>query len=194
MADMVNAELVLTNNFYAWARTILFSGNGTNDVSGGAARNIIGTVKKTDGASAPGICFMGGSTTSYGGSTIDFFQSDNGTNPGRTRVMIGSDNTATQKSDYRLHASDTGNIQITLTGNYGMFDETKGGVTIQASIRNTSTSSNGAKTIGEIGLFKYLYQNQNSAFGDVMLGRATFDEKITLKPGETRLFNLTIGL
>lgn len=189
--------LTLLDNFYTWARTVLFGNTTANGVEvldsvPYGSRPVLGVLKNTSGKEIPTIDFSYTQSTGVGNCTLGFFKKENTvTNLLDVPItfLVGSNNETSQSTDYQLKSPIETGIAIN-----GSVLHTNKYLCYSLTLVNTSTEE---KTIGEIGLYKNLRINSSndaSAYKNVLLGRATFDTLETLSPQSTKTYQITLEL
>lgn len=103
-------------------------------------------------------------------------------------IVLGTGNTAPTKTDYALESD----ITTTLTYLSGVTSPLGDGV-IGSVTQNYQNNTSSAVTIREIGLLLGVaYQWQGGGF--VLVTRKVLDNPVTIQPGKTYSFNITISL
>ena len=190
-------QLTLVENFYSWARTVLFG----NDIANGVealdsvpygSRPVLGVLKDTSGEEIPTIYFSSSQLTGVGNCTLGFFKKENTvTNLLNVPVtfLVGNNNEAAQSTDYQLKSP----IETGITINGSVLHTAKY-LCYSLTLVNTSTEE---KTIGEIGLYKNLQiisSNSLSSYKNVLLGRATLDIPEIIAPQTSKTYQITLEL
>lgn len=199
-------NLVLTNNFYTWMRTMLLQASTeikeeTTHASAGGVRPAVGKLVNTNGAEETKIVCA----TTYDYPRTDYSSSLNAWSSGmvgtysntHTYFNIGNDNTPAGTEDYRLGSAYVLNTDYTAvwraTGNAKEVNG-KGLLTFNLSVTAINPIS-----IGEIGMFKTLMRNYSNSGGtanqyEALFGRATLDTPIELVSGESATFQVTVEI
>lgn len=187
-------NLTLTNNFYTWMRSVLLQtntsiGTTTTGVSGHGSGNEkpVGVIKNTDGVEQTGISIgnNAGRTTS-----LNSWSSGSTTTEGNTYFEIGSNNVEPTADDYCLSSYTLGtdySATWRAIGNATMVNDKA-----QLAFSISVTAINDI-AVGEVGMFKYIRGTGNVP-AYFLLGRATFDEPISLASGESVTFQVTIEI
>lgn len=205
-------NLTLTNNFYAWMRTILLQtgttiGTDTTVTIGhySAGLKVLGKMIDDTGTEQ-NIISCGYKSSSYdyapyqwSNMTLNAWKSGiTGTDPLQdyTYFAIGNSNTAATADDYNLSGNYVLNTDYSASwkalSNPSIVNN-KGVLTFNFSV----TAINPIE-IGEIGMFKSLCyantKNSRTAVYNALFGRATLDAPITLASGESATFQITVEI
>ena len=187
-------QLTLVENFYSWARTILFGNtkeNGENlseTPNTGGNRPVVGILKDITGEVVLTLPFF--TTSNY--STWDGFnlvtlgylsKEDSGS----TIFRAGTDNSISQKEDYELK----GKIETGLSYS-GSVNHSNTGLTYVLVIYNNSEEN---KEISEIGFYKKVRTGSDPAvYKTFLLGRATLDTPEVIAPQTSKTYQITLKL
>ena len=192
-------NLVLTDNFYTWMRTVLLGSNNTisastTSTSGwasggkyiGSMKNILGNEQTT---------FPGSSAYLGKNATLNYWQA--GTWWG-TYFCIGDDNTPATEGDYKLSGDyvfgTDYDIDHKVANGYPKMVNGKAVLSF-----NVTFIANTYITIGEIGMVRQMLASNNREdshlflFGRIAIGE-TEEDKIKLEPGESATFQVSIEI
>lgn len=188
-------NLVLTENFYTWMRTVLLGNNttisaSTTSTNGWAsAGKYIGSMKNILGNEQ--TSFPGSSTYLGKNATLNYWQS--GTWWG-TYFCIGNDNTPATENDYKL--SDDYVFGTDYTIDHKVATDYPIVVNGKAVLLfNVTFNAKTDITIGEIGMVKQIMaSNVRSDDHLFLFGRIAFGTPIELGAGESGTFQVSIEI
>lgn len=187
-------QLTLVENFYSWARTVLFgnvNNNGENisetpNTSGN--RPVIGILKDITGETILTLPFLAPSSYTYWDGfnvvTLGYLSKENS---GSIIFRAGTDNSISQKEDYELKSK----IETGLTYS-GSVSHSNSGLTYVLIIFNNSEEN---KEISEIGFYKKVRTGSDPAvYKTFLLGRATLDTPEVIAPQTSKTYQITLEL
>ena len=189
-------QMTLMNNFYSWAKTILFSnaqphntyvssessGNGDSSYS----HIVMGTLISTTGDRI--LQFLTQHSYSESGEnsnaiSLGYFNNSAVSGYDYTYFKVGSNNEETTTDMIELNSIINENIVYNISATH-----TSENLVFNLSIDNVGTEE---MIIGEIGLYKSL---TGEAMYNVLLGRAVFTTPIIIMPGKSRTIQINVGL
>lgn len=186
--------LTLLENFYSWARTVLFgnvNNNGENSSEThytGGNRPVVGVLKDITGETVLTLPFL--TSTQYSSwdgfnlVTLGYLSKENS---GSTIFRAGTDNSISQKEDYELK----GKIETGLDYSVSV-SHSNSGLTYVLIIYNNSEEN---KEISEIGFYKKVQMsNDPSTYKTFLLGRATLDTPEVIAPLTSKTYQITLEL
>lgn len=186
--------LTLVENFYSWARTVLFGNTKENGEYSsetpdtGGNRPVVGVLKDITGETVLTLPFWTSSSYStwdgFNLVTLGYLSKENS---GSTIFRAGTDNSISQKEDYELK----GKIETGL--NYsGSVSHSNTGLTYVLIIYNNSEEN---KEISEIGFYKKVRTKSDPAtYKTFLLGRATLDTPEVIAPQTSKTYQITLEL
>ena len=190
-------QLTLVENFYSWARTVLFGNVNNNgvisqEVNSEGIRPVLGELKDITGTLLQSIAFkIPDKYTSWSGLTLSTlgYLNTNEQNRCTTIFRAGTDNTVTQKEDYELKNKIETGLTYTVAVSHA-----KNGLIYNLVIYNNAQEN---KEISEIGLYKILQTNtegSNAVYGTFLLGRVTLDTPEVIAPQASKTYQITLEL
>ena len=186
--------LTLVENFYSWARTVLFGNTKENGENlsetpyTGSNRPVVGVLKDITGEAVLTLPFLTPSNyTTWDGFNLVTLGYLSKENSGSTIFRAGTDNSISQKEDYELK----GKIETGLTYS-GSVSHSNSGLTYVLIIYNNSEEN---KEISEIGFYKKVRMTGDPAtYKTFLLGRATLDTPEVIAPQTSKTYQITLEL
>lgn len=189
-------QMVLTNNFYSWARTVLLGNEinhfiqATNVNSGNGDslyyHQVMGDLISVNGTKVSQFLVQHAyNDCGENSNSVSLGYFNNVSVPGYdyTYFKIGANNEATTEEMTELKSLISENYSISITGTH-----TDRVLTFTLIIGNTGEEE---LSIGEIGLYKDFSGNTAST---VLLGRCAFEVPIIIFPNKTKTFEITVEI
>lgn len=192
-------KMQLTNNFYTWAKTILFGNTKENLIytssanteisSSNISYKTLGKLFNTAGNELSSIIVAhyysnNGSWHRINTTSLACFDNNNSIgNYAYTYFKVGASNKEVSLDDIELDSLISTGVVYGLQAMHST-----AGLSFLLSVTNTT---GGEIQIGEIGFYKDLI---SAPSGTVLFGRHAFSEKILIAPNQTRVFEILIEI